>query len=136
MIFIYCDSYNYEGLASNWPKNTPMEWGTLCELHAEVDWNLEQCSSSFHFQVSPPNRRSAHVFTNGWLVKWHQKLRDNYIHSTISSVQKYVRKEMSASWFYSGTSDKGHSNKEHNRNNLRIKDKVQCTVISLLFHCR
>ncbi len=34
---------------------------------------------------------------------------------------------MSASWFYSGTYDKGHSDKRHNRNNLRIKDKVQCT---------
>ncbi len=101
-----------------------MEWVTLCELHAEVYWNVEQCSSSFHFQVSPPNRRSAHVlklFTNGWLVKWHQKLRDNQpFHLNLDPRalllqyhlnQKYVRKEMSASWFYSGTSDKGHPDK-------------------------
>ncbi len=30
-------------------------------------------------------------------------------------------------YFYSETSDKGHSDKGHNRNNLRTKDKFQCT---------
>ncbi len=34
---------------------------------------------------------------------------------------------------YSGTSDEGHSDKGHNRNNLQTKDKVQCTKWKLSY---